>query len=322
VSFREPLLLVLLALVPLALVAYVLAGRRRRRYAVRYTNVPLLAGVAGRSWGRHVPPALALLALAALVLAVARPERTVAAEVQQGTVMMVTDTSGSMRATDVAPNRLVAAQRAARDFTDDLPDEFRLGLVSFSSAASQQTPPTTDRAQTRAAIDALSARGGTAMGDGLRLGLRAATSRIPDAVGGARRLPGAIVLLSDGKNTHGDNDPLEVARRARRERVPIYAVALGTANGVLQHTHPDGTTSTEPVPPDTDTLQEIARITGGRYFNVQDADRLESIYANLGTRLGAQERKEEVTVAFAGGGLVLLIVGGAMSLLWFGRLPS
>jgi len=321
VSFREPLLLVLLALVPLALVAYVLAGRRRRRYAVRYTNVPLLAGVAGRSWGRHVPPVLALLSLAALVIAVARPERTVAAEIQQGTVVMVSDTSGSMRVTDVAPNRLVAAQEAARVFTDELPDEFRLGLVSFSSAASQQVPPTTDRAQARAAIDALRARGGTAMGDGLRLGLRSATSRIADAVGGARRLPGAHVLLSDGKNTHGDNDPLAVARLARRERVPIYTVALGTANGVLEHKHADGTTSTEPVPPDTDTLQEIARITGGRYFAAPDAERLSAIYEELGTSVTKRKERQEMTAAFAGAGLLLLLGGALGSLLRTGRLP-
>jgi Ca-activated chloride channel family protein len=165
-SFREPLLLAGLLLVPLALVAYLLAQRRRRRYAVRYPAVDVLAGVAGRARGRHLPALFALLALAALGIALGRPERTVAVEQRQGTVMLVHDTSGSMQATDVAPNRLAAAREAAGILVRSLPEEFRLGLISFNSKAEQLSEPTTDRAQVQRVLDAIDERGATAMGDG------------------------------------------------------------------------------------------------------------------------------------------------------------
>ena len=320
-SFRDPFLLAGLVLVPLALLAYLRAQKRRRRYAVRYTNLDVLAGVATRSWARHLPAALALLALALLVVALSRPERTVAAQRNQATVMMVTDTSGSMQATDVRPDRIAAAKRAAHSLAEDLPVDFRLGLVSFGSTAEQQAAPTTDRTEVDAAIDRLRVAGATAMGDGLALGLRSAQVRVPDGEGGTQRVPAAIVLLSDGKSTRGENDPLTVARRARRARVPIYTVALGTQSGVLERTDPQGGVIREPVPPDTATLQEIARSTGGRYFATADAGRLESIYSNLGTRLATMRERQEVTAAFAGGGLILLLAGLLASMLRSGRLP-
>ncbi len=233
-EFETPLLLAGLVLVPLALLAYVRAQRRRRRYAVRYTNLDVLASVASRSWARHLPAALVLLALTALVVALAQPERTVAAQQREGVVMMVTDSSGSMQATDVAPDRITAAKRAARSFTGDLPAAFRLGLVSFSSVAETQVAPTTDRAEVVEAVDRLRISGATAMGDGLALGLDAAQVRVPDELGRSQRLPAALVLLSDGANTRGDNDPLQVARRARQARIPIYTIALGTQAGVLE----------------------------------------------------------------------------------------
>src|SRR5918998_4017986 len=153
-TFREPLLLLGLVLVPLALAAYVAAQRRRRRFAIRYTNVTVLASVAARiGWARHLPAALALLALAALLVALARPERTVAAEQRAATVVMVTDTSGSMLATDVAPDRLTAAKDAARALADKLPRDFRLGLVTFGSTANQLVEPTTDKSRAMIAID-------------------------------------------------------------------------------------------------------------------------------------------------------------------------
>ena len=142
-SFQAPLLLGLLAVIPLVAVVYALMQRRRRPYAVRYTNVDLLASVAGRSWSRHVPALFALLALAALLIAVARPQHTVAAERHEATVMLVFDTSGSMLATDVKPRRLAAAQAAARTFTQKVPDDFRLGLIGFGTHASQLVGPTT-----------------------------------------------------------------------------------------------------------------------------------------------------------------------------------
>jgi Ca-activated chloride channel family protein len=316
VSFREPLLLLGLVLVPWAVAAYVAAQRRRRRYSVRYTNVDVLATVAGRAWGRHVPAALALLALATLLVGLGRPERTVAAPQRQGTVVMVTDTSGSMDATDVPPSRLKAAQAAARALAKKLPEEFRLGLVTFNSVAEQQVAPTTDRAQVEAAIDGLRVRGATAMGDGLKIGLQNARVPVTDSAGRSRRLPAVLVLLSDGKSTRGNADPVDVADTAKKLKIPIYTIALGTRQGTLNRHG-----RSVPVPPDTVTLRDIAETTGGRYFSAPSAARLESIYANLGERFSTRKEKQEVTSAFAGGALVLLLAGGALSLLRTGTLP-
>jgi Ca-activated chloride channel homolog len=315
-SFREPLLLAALLLVPLAVLAYRAAQRRRRRYAIRYPAVDVLAGVAGRAWGRHVPAVLALAALAALAVALARPERTVAVDLRQGTVMLVQDTSASMKATDVAPDRATAARDAARTLSRSLPDEFRLGLVSFNSSAEQLSEPSTDHLQTLRALDALRIHGATAMGDGLQLGLDAIRTPVLGTNGRRARLPGAIVLLSDGESTRGA-EPLVVARRAKRFSVPVYPIALGTPNGTLERK--DG--SRVAVPPDVGTLQDIARTTGGRFFTAPTERDLEAIYANLGRGLSKREEKQEVTAAFAGGALALLLAGMVVSLLRTGRVP-
>jgi len=324
-SFREPALLVGLILVPLALAAYWIVQRRRRGDAASFGNPALLANLVTASPGRrrHLPPLLALLAVAVLVLALARPQRTVAAPQRQATVIMVTDVSGSMRATDVEPDRLRAAVEAGQTLADKLPESFRLGLVSFSEFAQQDVAPTTDRQPVKAALGRLVADGGTAMGDGLLRGIEAARTPVPNKNGsGVRRLPSVIVLLSDGKTTSGSVRPLDVARQARRLRIPIYAIALGTPGGEIELTDPrTGFTQAISVPPDPETLRQIARITGGHFFATAKAAELESIYANLGTRLSSKQEKREVTVAFAGGGLVLLLIGGGLSLAWFGRLP-
>jgi Ca-activated chloride channel homolog len=315
VSFQAPLLLASLALVPLVAVAYVLAQRRRRRYALHYTNVDLLAAVAGRTWGRHVPALLGLLALAALLIALARPQHTVAAERHEATVILVSDTSGSMLATDVRPTRLAAAQAAARTFTRRVPDDFRLGLVTFGSAAEQRVGPTTDHTQVLAAINTLKVAGATAMGDALDLALRSTRAPVSDIVGRAQRLPAAIVLLSDGASTRG-KDPVDVAQQARKEKVPIYTVALGTRSGTL-----DRNGRQVPVPPDPLVLQDIAHDTGGQYFSAPDAAKLNAVYSHLGTRLAHVREKQQVTSAFAGGALVLLLAGASVGLLRGGRLP-
>jgi Ca-activated chloride channel family protein len=271
--------------------------------------------VAGRSWGRHIPAALALLALTALLIAMGRPERTVAAPQRQGTVMMVTDTSGSMDATDVSPSRLRAAQTAARALAKKLPEQFRLGLVSFNNVAEQLVAPTTDRSQVDAAIGGLKVHGSTAMGDGLELGLRSARTQIKDTEGRLRRLPAVMVLLSDGKSERG-SEPVDVADRAKKLKVPIYTIALGTQQGTLNRGG-----RAIPVPPDNVTLRDVAETTGGRFFAAPSAARLESIYENLGTRFSTRKEKQEVTAAFAGAALVLLLAGGILSLLRTGRIP-
>jgi Ca-activated chloride channel family protein len=311
-----------LVLLPLAVLAYASMQRRRRREAAAFANPALLPNLvtARPGWRRHLPPLLILLALAALVFALARPQRTVAAPQRAATVMMVTDVSGSMNATDVEPNRLNAAIRAARRLTDELPEPFRLGLVTFADYAEVQVPPTTDRGAVKAALERLQAIGGTAMALGLQRGIDLARAPVPDERGSAtRRLPAVIVLLSDGKDTASTVSPLEVAEEAERQRIPVHAIALGTPSGEVEVRDQFGFTQRIQVPPDTETLREIARTTGGRYFAAPDAGRLESIYANLGTRLSSRPAQREVTAAFAGGAILLLLAGGALSLRWFGR---
>jgi Ca-activated chloride channel homolog len=314
-------LLGLLAVVPLVAAVYVLQQRRARKFAVRYTNVDLLIAVAGRSWTRHVPAILALLALAALLIALARPQRTVAAERREATVMLVFDTSGSMLATDVAPSRLAAAQAAGNAFVEAVPDEFRIGVVGFGSAAQQLAEPTTDHARVKTTISSLQVAGATAMGDALKLAINSARVPIPDGLGGERRLPAAVVLLGDGSSTRGE-DPIDVVQQTKKYKIPVYTVALGSQNGTLTHTDPNtGAVNTERVPPDLLTLQDIARETGGQFFATADAQRLSAVYRNLGTRLTKTKEKQQVTSAFAGGAIVLLLAGAGFGLARGGRLP-
>jgi Ca-activated chloride channel family protein len=225
-----------------------------------------------------------------------------------------------MNAEDVDPDRLTAAVKAAKKLTDQLPDNFRLGLVTFADFADVQSPPTTDRDPVKAGLDRLRANGGTAMATGLQRSLELARTPVPNENGtGTRRLPAVLVLLSDGKDTTSGMSPLDVARQARQLKIPIFTIALGTPNGEVAVRDQFGFVQRIPVPPDTETLREIARITGGRYFAAPDAARLESIYSNLGTRLSSKPVEHEVTFAFAGGAVVLLLAGGALSLAWFGR---
>jgi Ca-activated chloride channel homolog len=321
-TFRDPAMLAGLVLIPLAGMAYVTYQRRRRREAAAFANPDLMPNlVTGRpGWRRHLPPLLVLGALAVLVVALARPQRTVAAPQRAATVMMVTDTSGSMNAEDVDPDRLTAAVKAAHKLTDQLPENFRLGLVTFADFAEVQSPPTTDRDPVKAGLDRLQATGGTAMATGLQRAIDLARTPVPDETGsGTRRLPSVLVLLSDGKDTQSPISPLEVARQAKELGIPIFTIALGTPTGEVSVRDQFGIVQRIPVPPDTETLREIAKTTGGRYFAAPDAARLESIYSNLGTKLSSKPIEKEVTSAFAGGALALLLVGGGLSLRWFGR---
>src|SRR3954470_6015725 len=321
-SFQAPLLLGLLAVIPLVAVVYALSQRRARKFAVRYTNVDLLIAVAGRSWARHIPAVLAPLALAALLIALARPQRTVAAERREATGMPVFDPSGSMAATDGLPSRLAAAQAAGNAFVEAVPDEFRIGVVGFGSAAPQLAEPTTDHARVKTTISSLQVAGASAMADVLKLAINSAGVPIPDGLGGERRLPAAIVLLGDGSSTRGE-DPIDVVQQTKKYKIPIYTVALGSQNGTLTHTDPNtgAVTSTEKVPPDLLTLQDVARDTGGQFFATADAERLQAVYSNLSTRLTKTKVKQQVTSAFAGGALVLLLAGAGFGLARGGRLP-
>ena len=334
-SFREPLVLLALILVPGAWLLYLAAQRRRAKFAVRFTNLDLLANVVQKApaWRRHVPPILYLLALTALVVALARPQRTVEVPREQASVMLTTDVSGSMQATDVKPNRLSAAQDAADAFIAKVPQKFRVGLVTFSSTAQVIAPPSSDRELVLDGIQSLTANGGTAIGDALDLSLRTVrpgargagiTEDAGEPAAPAPRepeRPAAILLLSDGKQMAGVRDPLEVARRAKALRVTINTVALGTDGGTLDVRDDLGNTRRIAVPPDRVTLKEVARLSGGKYFDAPSAGKLDDIYKDLGSQLGFVKEQRELTFLFAGMGLALILAGGIGSLVWFGRFP-
>ena len=316
-TLQAPLFLALLALIPLGVVAHRAAVRRRRRFALRFPAVSTLATIqaAPPAWRRRVPAALLALAVVALALALTRPQRTVQVPVEQASVMLVQDASGSMDATDVDPSRLAAAVDAARRFLDSVPSATRVGLVAYSTAPYTAQRPTTDRDLVRATLDSLVADGGTATGDALLTALEA-LGRDPDATAppeGAAA-PAAIVLLSDGKSM-GGRDPDVIARAAGRVGVPIYTVALGTPDGFVEG--PLG--EIIPVPPDPAQLRRIAAASGGRAFAVDDAERLESIYEALGSQLGTEPRRREVTAVFAGLGLLTLLAAAGLSVRWRGR---
>lgn len=317
VSFQSPLWLFALVLVPVVIAGYLALQGRRKEYAVRFASLATLASVAPTSpgWRRHLPPVLLLLSLLALTLALARPEATFSVPRERASVMLVTDTSGSMAAQDVDPDRLTAARDAATSFLDAVPAKIRVGLVAFSSTAAVLQTPTTDRAAVKDGLQTIQPGGGTATGDGIDAAVRALNAQNQNR-SEADRIPGAIVLLSDGKATSG-SAPSAAATMARQGRIPIYTVALGTQDGTI--ITPYGQELN--VPPDLDALRQIASISGGKFFDAPSADALKSAYADLGSRLGKEPEQREVTAAFAGGALVLLLAGGALGLAWFGRLP-
>ncbi len=355
-TFLAPLLLVGLLLVPALLLLYAWAQRRRSRYAVRFTNLDLLANLAPKrpAWRRHVPPVIYLGAVALLVLGLARPTMVVPVPREDATVMLAIDVSGSMKATDVAPTRLDAAQAAARSFIEQLPEGIRVGLVAFASEPVTLVSPTTDRADLEAAIDRLEPRDGTAMGDammevldiaeGIQAADDAATpdateapdaSPTPDATAApdASSAPDApidqpsdeplvaAILLSDGANSVGTAEPLDAAERAAEMGVPFYTIALGTASGRVTVEDQFGQPVTLDVPPDTETLAQIAEVTGATAFDAPTAEELAAVYDNLQSRVGFTEEQQEVTAWFAAAALVLVVLGAGLSAIWFGRLP-
>jgi Ca-activated chloride channel family protein len=341
-SFLSPGWLLLLLLIPVAILAYWALQRRRAKYTVRFTNLDLLANVVDKTpdWRRHVPPVLFLLALAALIVGVARPETTTSVPKEEATIMLVTDVSGSMNATDVSPTRLAAAQKSAGQLLDQLPKSFRVGLISFSNTVNTQVQPTTDRAAVKQALANLQPKGGTAMGDALMAALDdlQAASATPTATSGrsqvtptptAQTNPGGkpinptnvIVLLSDGAQTLGQAQPQEAAAAAAEQGIPIYTIALGTPGGVAQVEDQSGRIRSIPVPPDPQTLQDIADTTGAKSFDAPTAQQLEAVYNDIGSRIGHENKDVEIAYVFAGIGALLLVAGAGLSMLWFNRFP-
>jgi Ca-activated chloride channel homolog len=333
VSFEAPALLVTLLVVPVAAAGYWLLQRRPPKYAVRFTNLEVLAGVVGRrrAWRRHAPAALVLAALAALCVAFARPTMMVKAPNERASVVLVVDTSGSMRASDVKPTRLAAAKQAMRSFLDHAPSSLRVGIVSFSDEAQVVVVPTVDRRQLDQGIDVLGPGFGTALGDGIARAVELARSAAGGS-GDARSSPRAplkdakgkslasILLLSDGAQTRGLLSPGQGAERAQTAGIPVYTIALGTDNGTIL-AGPPGQEQVIPVPPDRETLGAIAEFTGAESFDAQSAGALEKVYAGLGSRVGREERPREVTAAFVAAGALLLASAAGIALVGAPRLP-
>ena len=334
-SAEWPGLLWTLLLVPVALATYLLAQRRRSRYTVRFTNLDLLANVvsAKPGWRRHVPPAFYLLALAALLVSLARPQALALVPKEQATIVLVMDVSGSMNATDVRPTRLVSSQRAATTFIEQLPEKFRVGIVSFASTAQTLTRPTTDRAAAYEAIATLHAEGATAMGDGIERALdvkrppgsssggASPTPPDPPEQSSGREPPLVVLLLSDGANTQGRTQPMEAATDAKELGVPVFTIALGTDQGMVDVPDETGTMRRIPVPPDELTLQRIAETTGARFFAAPTSRELRDVYRELGSKIGFVKEKQEVTVLFSATALLFLVAGASLSLNWFSRFP-
>jgi Ca-activated chloride channel homolog len=324
-SFAWPIALTGLALVALALIAYLVAQRRRRRYAVRFTNLDLLENVVVDSprWRRHIPAVLTLLALSALVVGMARPQVAVAVPREEATVILAMDSSGSMTATDVQPDRMTAAREAASSFVDGLPNGFRVGVVSFSNEADVVVPPTADHEEALRGLSALRADNGTALGDAIARSVDLGVTSLDEQLAAAKdsETPVVVLLLSDGANTTGDYEPLEAAQKAKDAGVPVYTVALGTDEGTVQGPDGYGGMRTIRVPPDPATLSQVAELTGGKFFEAADQDALESVYDEIGSQVGVEHEQRELTVFFTAAGAALLLLGGALSTLWFGRIP-
>jgi Ca-activated chloride channel family protein len=305
----------LLGVVALA-VAYVLVQTRRSAYTVRFTNLELLGTVAPKrpGWRRHAVAGVFLASITVFVLAFAQPARDEQVPRERATVIMAIDTSLSMEATDVAPNRLEAAQLAALDFVEVLPDKINLGLVTFNGNAVVRVPPSTDREPVIRAIENLELGEATAIGEAIFTSLDAIDSVPPDEEG--TQPPARIVLMSDGETTVGR--PNEVAVDAALEAdVPVSTIAFGTDSGTIEVPE----SGTIPVPVNGEALGEIAEQTGGTAFTAETADELTAVYEDIGTSVGFETEEVEITSVFVGLGLVLMMATAGLSLVWFNRLP-
>jgi Ca-activated chloride channel family protein len=349
-SFKQPIFLLSLLLIGAAIGVWILAERRRMRYAVRFTNLDILASVAPtRTWPRYVPPALFALALTTLFVASARPQVNRTVPNERATVILVVDTSRSMQAKDVQPTRLGAAQQAVRLFLDKVPNQLRVGLIAFAGEAQVATPPTTNHDLVRESIDSIGdflIYGGTAIGDALQaaveLGKRALEQN-PNGTGpiaapgrGVRTLAAStkpaecqklvsILFLSDGAQTRGILQPLEGAQLAKDACIPVYTVALGTPNGTVSRGGffggPDSGSQIIQVPPDPVTLRAIAQMTGGKFTEARTAKTLQAAYEQLGSSLGRAPGKSEVTFIFMAIAAAFLVAAGVLGALLTPRMP-
>ena len=335
-SFIWPLMLLsLLLLVPLIAV-YIRLQRRRRGLAARYGSMGLVGAAVGQGVRRrrHIPPALFLIGLVLLGVALARPQAVVSLPRVEGTVILAFDISASMAADDMQPNRMEVAKAAAREFVAQQPPTVQIGVVAFSESGLAVQPPTNDQIEIVAAINRLTPARGTSLANGIIASLnaialaeRGAPPRLysnltpaavptPTAVPQGTYTPAVIVLLTDGDNT-GPPDPLEAAKTAADRGVRIHTVGLGSAAGATLQIEGFSVFSRL----DEATLQQIAQRTNGTYHNAADEEALNAAYQDLGSRLVVKPQEIEVTSIFSGAGLLALLIGGTFSLFWFGRVP-
>ncbi len=335
-EFQWPVMLWGLFLVPVLIALYVLAQRRRQRYALRYASLSLVREALGRGpgWRRHLPAALFLLGLAAMLFALARPTSVVTLPSQEGTVILTIDVSGSMRADDLKPDRLTAAKAAARAFVEKQPPGVKLGVVSFSDNAFLVQAPTTDKEAVLAAINRLTPQRGTAIGSALLTSLDAlfeeagiegsaplapnqpTPTPTPTPLPRGVYEPALIVLLTDGESNRGPR-PLEVVEQVAARGVRVYTVGVGSVEGTILRTAGRAMR----VRLDEETLKAIAQATDGAYFNASTESDLRSIYENLSTQLVFRKTATEITALFTAAAALLSLAAGALSLLWFNRLP-
>jgi Ca-activated chloride channel family protein len=334
-TFIWPVMLLSLFLIPLFAVLYLRLQRRRRRFIASYGNLGFVQAASGRGLGlrRHVPPALFLFSLAVLFVGLARPQTMVSLPRVEGTVILAFDVSGSMAADDMNPSRIEAAKAAARDFVQRQPPSVQIGVVAFSDNGFSMQVPTNDQDTILAAINRLMPERGTSVAHGIEASLNAiaaasgqpphlytniapAPTPSPTPVPQGTYTPAAIVLLSDGENNESP-DPMAAAQAAADRGVRIYTVGIGSAAGTTLHIN--GFTVFTQL--DEQALQQIAKATGGTYYNATTAQDLREIYDNLNPQLVIKPQKLEVTSIFAGVSILTLVIGGVFSLLWFTRLP-
>ncbi|MDX6631429.1 MAG: Ca-activated chloride channel [Gaiellales bacterium] len=310
-TFADPYLLVALVAVPLGIVAYLAFAGRGRRAARAAANPALWPNLMPRrpGWRRHVPPALLLLALASLLVGVARPQAMMASDQKQTTVVLAVDSSNSMAAKDVTPSRIAAARSAARNLINGLPQNAKLGLVSFARDVRVLQAPTDDRAAFNNALTHLTLRGGTTLGTAIDRAVASLRASHPSLKGRA------IVVISDGKSTEGKRSPIAAARAAKALGVRVFTVSLGTAGGTVTENG-----KTVSVPPDPTTLRRVAVASGGRFYRATDVKALENAYRDIGSAVRPQHKKRDISFAFIGAAMALMAGSSLLSLAWFRRL--
>ena len=318
-TFTWPLALIALAVVPVLVAVYIDRDRRRVASQAEFGNPALLPNVVDREPGRlrYLPPLIMLVALVFLIVGVARPHATVSVPSEEATIVLAMDVSRSMKATDVQPTRLDAARTAAKTFLDQVPEKFRVGVVSFATRAAVGVAPTADRELVVTALDTLTAGEGTAIGDAVALSLRVGQPQEE----GVEAPPRAIVVISDGARDGGQVEPADAAQQAKRRGVPVYTVLVGTPSGTVEERLTGGYRRIIRVPPNPETLQQVAATSGGTFFEAPDAERLSEVYEELGSRLGTREQDREITDVFAAIAGVLLLIAGTASAFLFRWVP-